>query len=95
MIHMNRIARVDLRWNQTAKQLLSPVICRACHGKPIVQLEQPRNWFSEPILYKYSRIIIFDAPEDLPEGRYTLTFDGQRFPVQKAWQAWITVVLGA
>jgi uncharacterized protein affecting Mg2+/Co2+ transport len=45
--------------------------------------------------YKYSRIMIFDAPEDLPEGRYTLTFDGQRFPVQKAWQAWITVVLGA
>ena len=41
---------------------------------------------------KYSRIMIFDAPHDLPEGRYTLTFDGQHFPVQKAWQAWITIV---
>ncbi len=42
-------------------------------------------------LFKYARVMIFDEPSDLPEGRYRLSFEGRTIPVQKHGLAWVSI----
>jgi hypothetical protein len=39
--------------------------------------------------YEYSRLMITQAPEELPDGRYKLAFDGRMCEVQRLCRSWI------
>ncbi len=42
--------------------------------------------------FTYTRPVIFDAPSDLPDGPYTLTYDGQTVKVQQVNGSWLARV---
>jgi hypothetical protein len=42
--------------------------------------------------YEYALVMICDAPHDLPDGRYHLTFDSRAIPVQRHNGAWLVLV---
>jgi len=41
---------------------------------------------------EYALVMISDAPHDLPDGRYHLTFDSRAVPVQRHDGAWLILV---
>jgi hypothetical protein len=41
--------------------------------------------------YEYALVMICDAPHDLPDGRYHLTFDSRAIPVQRHNGAWLVL----
>jgi len=41
---------------------------------------------------EYALVMINDAPHDLPDGRYHLTFDSRAVPVQRHDGAWLILV---
>lgn len=41
-------------------------------------------------LYEYARLHITGEPLDLPDGQYTLSFDGRTIPIQRFHSAWIS-----
>ena len=42
--------------------------------------------------YEYALVMICDAPHDLPDGRYHLTFDSRAIPVQRHNGEWLLLV---
>ena len=40
-------------------------------------------------VYEYERLMIFDAYEALPDGRYDLTFEGRTISVERRNGAWV------
>jgi hypothetical protein len=42
--------------------------------------------------YEYALVMICEAPQDLPDGRYHLTFDSRAIPVQRHNGAWLVLV---
>jgi hypothetical protein len=42
--------------------------------------------------YEYALVMICDAPRDLPDGRYHLTFDSRAIPVQRHNGTWLVLV---
>ena len=41
---------------------------------------------------EYALVMISDAPHNLPDGRYSLTFDRRAIPVQRHNGAWLVSV---
>lgn len=41
---------------------------------------------------EYALVMICDAPHDLPDGRYHLTFDSRAIPVQRHNGGWLVLV---
>lgn len=41
---------------------------------------------------EYALVMISDAPHDLPDGRYSLSFDSRALPVQRHNGAWLVLV---
>ena len=41
---------------------------------------------------EYALVMIHDAPHDLPDGRYSLSFDSRAIPVQRHDGAWLLLV---
>jgi hypothetical protein len=39
--------------------------------------------------YEYSDLLITEAPDELPDGRYKLIFDGRMCEVQRLGRSWI------
>jgi hypothetical protein len=39
--------------------------------------------------YEYARLLIFDPYEDLPDGRYDLTFEGRTILIERRNGAWL------
>jgi hypothetical protein len=39
--------------------------------------------------YEYVHLIVASVPDDLPDGRYRLTFDGRTCEVQRLRRTWI------
>ena len=42
--------------------------------------------------FEYALVMISDAPHDLPDGRYSLSFDSRAIPVQRHNGAWLLLV---
>lgn len=42
--------------------------------------------------FEYALVMICDAPHDLPDGRYHLTFDSRAIPVQRHNGAWLVLL---
>lgn len=40
---------------------------------------------------EYALVMIGDAPHDLPDGRYSLSFDSRAIPVQRHNGAWLVL----
>ena len=40
----------------------------------------------------YALVMISDAPHDLPDGRYSLSFDSRAIPVKRHNGAWLVLV---
>jgi hypothetical protein len=43
-------------------------------------------------LYNYARAVVVDAPANLPDGIYSVTFDERTFKVQRLDGEWIALV---
>ena len=41
---------------------------------------------------EYALVMISDAPHDLPDGRYSLSFDSRAIPVQRHNGGWLVLV---